>query len=200
MYIIVAQSMVSGAQDSHWNSRFSRAGSFSEKARFVCNQLLRLPNRRRERRGELQQASMAAKGWRSSWSWAEEEAKRELELLESLHPGRFDFLKLELKAFISDDSQLHPPPSDDACVSTQGGTFSTFSFRVEIVSHTFLSLHRAVSSNGKKRKVSYGGDAMAKAEACLRRIREIKRSFVHGRRPACPLHQTRKQSKSEGHH
>ncbi|XXG60374.1 hypothetical protein AAC387_Pa04g2298 [Persea americana] len=137
----------------------------------------------------------------ASESWILEQAKEELQILEAQHPERFDYLKLQLKSFISDltcpnfssssshSLTQHLPSSSCAALSTSAAT------------QVFV---RTVSSNRRKRKGSEirgmgvadsipkrrihrldSSDArvdivIERAEACLRKIRQVKESFMNG--------------------
>ncbi|KNA03608.1 hypothetical protein SOVF_207220 [Spinacia oleracea] len=96
-----------------------------------------------------------------------EKAKEELQMLETLHPHRFDYLKTELKSFISLlQSQILPeylPTTSSA--TTQAST----------------SMKRKRESDGKrvvKRKRDRVDVVLEKAQACLLKIQEFKFSSI----------------------
>ncbi|XP_052197513.1 uncharacterized protein LOC127804651 [Diospyros lotus] len=107
-----------------------------------------------------------------------EQALEELQLLESQHPNRFHYLKLELKSFIS---------------FLQSQTIGSIAAPVPPASST--ASDRA-SSTGKKRKRCSSGMgirmvqkveraddgvevAIERARACLRKIQQFKTSCFH---------------------
>ncbi|KAK9117857.1 hypothetical protein Scep_015950 [Stephania cephalantha] len=133
-------------------------------------------------------------GWEmsSSWcpSWAVEQAREELEVLESMYPYRFEYLKLELKSFINsaeeeeDEQELkhhHNKNSNSSSISisTQASCnrkrkSSRDGEMVAVVNKKYRKLNHN-NVDGAKGKVE---TAMERAEACLRKIREVKRSFT----------------------
>ena len=101
----------------------------------------------REREREREVTEMAEVDWNNQRSkrMIEEQAKEELEILETQHPNRFEYLKLELKSFIfhiQSQSQLPLPenysPSSfptSSIATTQG--YISFSLSSHII---FFSL------------------------------------------------------------
>ncbi|XP_068640734.1 uncharacterized protein [Aristolochia californica] len=126
-------------------------------------------------------------------SWVLEQAREELEILEVQYPDRFDYLKLELKAFISqpgNPSQFSPflvPTGEEEEEEETVSRVSTFASTQESSNRKRRRtvVRGSVAVNSKKSKngpsVCYKDTvdiAIEKAEACLRKIREIKQSFL----------------------
>ncbi|CAL9163744.1 unnamed protein product [Musa hybrid cultivar] len=132
-------------------------------------------------------------------SWLVERAKEELEMLESQHPTRFHHLKLDLKSFISQPNsgaQLFPravdddafgPPLASAAVPTQ--TSSTRKRKTETERRSLQQKNKAQKSSSASRQTG-GRDgsrkksdssveaAIRRAQACLRRIQQVKQSLL----------------------
>ena len=135
-----------------------------------------------------------------------EQALEELQLLESQHPNRFHYLKLELKSFISFlqsqtiGSIAAPVPPASSTASDRGNYLR--SSNLFVLSGIFSSLfvlslgERTASSTGKKRKRCSSGIgirmvqkvgraddgvevAIERARACLRKIQQFKTSCFH---------------------
>ncbi|XP_058097877.1 uncharacterized protein LOC131242916 [Magnolia sinica] len=127
-------------------------------------------------------------------SWFVEQAREELQILESQHPNRFDYLKLELKTFISESDKF----------SSSSRFLSENLHSLGDDSHS-TSASTQVSSNRRKRKDSKfqecGVDfqkskpkirrcgvvsedrvdmVIQRAEACLQKIKETKENFLNG--------------------
>ncbi|KAF8009343.1 hypothetical protein BT93_J0364 [Corymbia citriodora subsp. variegata] len=110
-----------------------------------------------------------------------EQAKQELEILETQHPGRHSYLKLEIKSFILDiesDHLLHhhtpsPPPSSFT-VATQESSNSR-KRKKRVVQETASTRAEAGPSPLKKR--SRIDAVLDRAISCLRKIQELKASL-----------------------
>ncbi|KAL5983052.1 hypothetical protein ACLOJK_017132 [Asimina triloba] len=116
--------------------------------------------------------------------WIIEQAREELQMLESQHPNRFDYLKLELKALVSHSSCFSAsspslPSHPDVSLST--------SARTEVSSNRKKRKGRDFRQSGakfQKSRLNAGGCgdgskdradiAIERAEECLRKIREMK--------------------------
>ncbi|KAK9115541.1 hypothetical protein Sjap_014488 [Stephania japonica] len=126
----------------------------------------------------------------NSWctSWVVEQAREELEVLESMYPNRFEYLKLELKSFINNAEREveelkhhHYKNSNSSAISIS--TQASCSRKRKCTGHGDV----VVTENRKCRKLNHNDvngakgkveTAMERAEACLRKIREVKRSFT----------------------
>ncbi|RWR90413.1 hypothetical protein CKAN_01950600 [Cinnamomum micranthum f. kanehirae] len=130
----------------------------------------------------------------ASESWILEQAKEELQMLEAQHPERFDYLKLQLKSFISDltcpnfsssshSLSQHLPPSC-AALSTSAAT-QVSSNRRKRKGSEIRGMGVADSIPKRRIRRSDSSDArvdivIERAEACLRKIRLVKESFMNG--------------------
>ncbi|XP_050229913.1 uncharacterized protein LOC126679019 [Mercurialis annua] len=104
------------------------------------------------------------------------QAKEDLKILETLHPDRFEYLKLELKSFISflesQCSSDNSIASFDQLVSTQA---STYCEKNDIVKdHQEMEEERDEFEEVKKKKKDRVELVLEKAECCLRKIQEFK--------------------------
>ncbi|CAL9086965.1 unnamed protein product [Musa textilis] len=132
-------------------------------------------------------------------SWLVEGAKEELEMLESQHPTRFHHLKLELKSLISqpksgaqffsravDDDALGAPLAS-AAVPTQAS--STRKRKTGTERRSLHQQNKAQKSSSASRQTGGRGGsckksdssveaAIRRAEACLRRIQQVKQSLL----------------------
>ncbi|KAJ4975038.1 hypothetical protein NE237_008212 [Protea cynaroides] len=126
-------------------------------------------------------------------SWMIKQAEEELQILEAQHPNRFGYLKMELRSFIHGETEKPSPPYfPKSFVSYRDGYYSSMS----------NSSATTQASSNRKRKVSEIQNqeanpestnrnfprlnqwmervdaAIERAEACLQKIQEIKRSFA----------------------
>ncbi|KAK9691617.1 hypothetical protein RND81_09G208200 [Saponaria officinalis] len=100
-----------------------------------------------------------------------EKAKEELQLLETLHPHKFNYMKLELQSFIS---LLHSHQLLDSLPCTSSATTqASTSMKRKRVSWR----KREMEDQTKKRKQRDRVDVVLdKAHACLRKIQDFKNS------------------------
>eukprot|EP00268_Persea_americana_P032974 TRINITY_DN3261_c0_g1_i2.p2 TRINITY_DN3261_c0_g1~~TRINITY_DN3261_c0_g1_i2.p2 ORF type:complete len:138 (-),score=31.74 TRINITY_DN3261_c0_g1_i2:1139-1552(-) len=132
----------------------------------------------------------------ASESWILEQAKEELQILEAQHPERFDYLKLQLKSFISDltcpnfssssshSLSQHLPSSSCAALSTSAAT-QVSSNRRKRKGSEIRGMGVADSIPKRRIRTLDSSDArvdivIERAEACLRKIRQVKESFMNG--------------------
>ncbi|URE01442.1 hypothetical protein MUK42_35818 [Musa troglodytarum] len=135
----------------------------------------------------------------ASESWMVERAREELEKLESLHPTRFNYLKLELKSLISrphsyvvavdEDSSSPPPatstaPTQVSCNRKRKTGWSEDDEDEQAEQRQKKQAQKPSWESGRR-----GGDggctksessvemAVRRAEACLRRIQRLKHSL-----------------------
>ncbi|XP_057492049.1 uncharacterized protein LOC130777660 [Actinidia eriantha] len=109
-----------------------------------------------------------------------EQAKEELQILEGQHPNRFEYLKLELKSFISlhqsqnNNNMAFSPNSISLPVSSTATTQASSSSkkRKKIVTCSELRKHKIP-------RVDRVEVVLERAQACLRKIHQFKTSF-HG--------------------
>ncbi|KAJ3682301.1 hypothetical protein LUZ60_014874 [Juncus effusus] len=110
-------------------------------------------------------------------SWIEEKAREELNKLETLHPNRFDFLKTELKFLISE------PEWEPLFITPQpiSFNFSQCEPSSQVSSNQKRKFNPGMERENKW-KEKKGKDrvetAIERAEACLQRIQEVKRSLM----------------------
>ncbi|KAJ0021141.1 hypothetical protein Pint_31110 [Pistacia integerrima] len=127
----------------------------------------------------------------SSWKMIEQ-AKEELQILETLHPNRFDYLKLELKSFIfflesqhnnndnnnENNNLIYYPSSSTA--TTQASTnnrkrkkagIGMGSCRNEEMKNKF---QRVLGEFKRRDRIDL---VLEKAQSCLRKIKELKSSL-----------------------
>ncbi|XP_073002135.1 uncharacterized protein [Typha latifolia] len=119
----------------------------------------------------LSSSSMALESWMAAM------AREELQKLETQHPNRFDYLKLELKSLISApewDSLFYSeeptslPPTSSAATQVSSNRKRKFDGRGDEQSKREWCL------GGSKDRVEM---VIERAEACLKRIRQVKQSF-----------------------
>ncbi|XP_028752743.1 uncharacterized protein LOC114712383 isoform X2 [Neltuma alba] len=116
----------------------------------------------------------------------EQQAKEELEMLESLYPNRFQYLKLELKSFISQHHHHTPEPSSflSSIADTQESSSlnqrkrknkSTAGEDSEYCDQQEECYGSVKKMKKKKDRVDL---VLERAEACLRKIRQFKASLL----------------------
>ncbi|KAG9441952.1 hypothetical protein H6P81_017806 [Aristolochia fimbriata] len=125
-------------------------------------------------------------------SWVLEQAREELKTLEAQYPDRFDYLKLELRTFISHPGNLSPllgstrkEDDEEDEEKTVSGLSTSVCTQESSNRKRRSTVNRGTAPNPKKPKngpsTRYKDAvdiAIEKAEACLRKIREIKQSFL----------------------
>ncbi|XP_038973882.1 uncharacterized protein LOC120105464 [Phoenix dactylifera] len=116
-------------------------------------------------------------------SWVTERAAEELQLLERQHPNRFDYLKLELKSIIS--QPICCPSSSPAATQVSSNRKRKGGEMQEEGSDGWEQRKVQKSSTDTEQQ---GGEvdekcedrveaAIKRAEACLKRIRQLKQDF-----------------------
>ncbi|CAL9044894.1 unnamed protein product [Musa banksii] len=135
----------------------------------------------------------------ASESWLVERAREELENLESLHPTRFKYLKLELKSLISqphsyvvavDEDSSRPPPTTSPAPTQVSSNRKRKTGRSDndddeqADQRQKKQAQKPLSASGRRgggegcmKSESSGEMAMRRAEACLRRIQQLKHSL-----------------------
>ncbi|KAJ8505247.1 hypothetical protein OPV22_006134 [Ensete ventricosum] len=127
----------------------------------------------------------------ASESWLVERAREELEKLESLHPTRFKHLKLELKSLISqpnsyvvaveeDSSSPSPAPtqvSSNRKRKTGWGDNDEDEQAEQRQKKPLSASGRRGGRGGCMKSESSVEMAMRRAEACLRRIQQLKHNL-----------------------
>ncbi|KAK4278148.1 hypothetical protein QN277_016036 [Acacia crassicarpa] len=113
----------------------------------------------------------------------EQQAKQELEMLESLYPDRFQYLKLDLKSFISHDHLSKTCSFHSSMVDTQESTSLDQRKRKKKRTANEDSEHsdqhdECYWSVKKKKKKDRVDLVLERAEACLRKIRQFKASLL----------------------
>ncbi|KAI9100233.1 hypothetical protein K1719_024451 [Acacia pycnantha] len=115
----------------------------------------------------------------------EQQAKQELEMLESLYPDRFQYLKLDLKSFISHDHLSAPSSFHSSKIDTQESTSLDQRKRKRKKKRTAnedsecSDQHEECYWSVKKKKKKDRVDlVLERAEACLRKIRQFKASLL----------------------
>ncbi|KAM3712633.1 hypothetical protein ACJW30_01G197400 [Castanea mollissima] len=136
----------------------------------------------------------------------EEQAKEELELLETQHPNRFEYLKLELKSFIfqiQSQSQLPLPENhssssfstssiattqestsnkkrkvgDCLCVSMEDGNESSKK-KLQMGTTNIMGNMKGIIDNRKTKKRERVDEVLERAQACLQKIQHLKASLL----------------------
>ncbi|XP_044476282.1 uncharacterized protein LOC123203878 [Mangifera indica] len=116
----------------------------------------------------------------SSWKMIEQ-AKEELQILETFHPNRFDYLKLELKSFIfllqsqhNNDLIYHPSSST---ATTQASTNNRKRKKVGLRCRNEELKHKFQKVFGEFKGRDRIDLVLEKAQSCLRKIQEVKSSL-----------------------
>ncbi|XP_010553880.1 PREDICTED: uncharacterized protein LOC104823832 [Tarenaya hassleriana] len=128
-------------------------------------------------------------GWMTSSSWElMERAEEELEILQTQHPNRFQYLKSELESFIFLLRENHaPPPISGDVVLTQASS-NCKKKKSKKKRKRMDKSGDQVSSLGSKKKDKRAQRTMAeskdrvdmvleKAQLCLEKIRDVKSSL-----------------------
>ncbi|KAK4602339.1 hypothetical protein RGQ29_011400 [Quercus rubra] len=151
---------------------------------------------------------MAEVDWNNQRSkrMIEEQAKEELEILETQHPNRFEYLKLELKSFIfhiQSQSQLPLPenysPSsfptssiattqestsnrkrkvgDCLCVLMEDGNESPKK-KLQMGTTNIMGNMKGITTNRKINNRERVDEVLERAQACLQKIQHLKASLL----------------------
>ncbi|KAL0015173.1 hypothetical protein SO802_002242 [Lithocarpus litseifolius] len=151
---------------------------------------------------------MAEEDWNNQRSrrMIEEQAKEELEILETQHPNRFEYLKLELKSFIfqiQSQSQLPLPENyssssfptssiattqestsnrkrkvgDCLCVVMENGNESPKK-KLQMGTTNIIGNMKGIVTNSKTEKRERVDDVLERAQACLQKIQHLKASLL----------------------
>ncbi|KAK6927741.1 hypothetical protein RJ641_006332 [Dillenia turbinata] len=129
---------------------------------------------------DLKPASTSSTSIHKKMKMMIEKAEEELEILEAQHPNRFDYLKIELKSFISSESQklllINSSFSSSSSVSTQAS--SSRKRKQEYDSKGKRKLQKSTAGECNKLKRMDRTDlVIEKAQACLQKIQDLKATF-----------------------
>ncbi|KAJ8549811.1 hypothetical protein K7X08_033518 [Anisodus acutangulus] len=108
-----------------------------------------------------------------------EQAKQELEILETQYPNKFEYLKLELRSFISLlESHYSDPVPSSSYVATQESSSNRKRKNGSFVSQEEpkKKLQKVVQDTVGCTKRSRIDVVMERAQACLRKIQRFKTS------------------------
>ncbi|KAJ4784292.1 hypothetical protein LUZ62_035538 [Rhynchospora pubera] len=120
-------------------------------------------------------------------SWIEEIAREELIKLENQHPNRFNHLKTELKLFISEpkmEPYLLSPEPISPCLNHYTSTQESSNRKRNLDCGTVHNREFKRKKARKEVRCMYDRiednveSAIERAEACLKRIREVKKSLM----------------------